>query len=309
MSALTSVILPVFLVIGFGYLAVWKLNFKPEATDLLMGFAQNFSIPLLLFAAMTRLDLAASFQPALLLSFYAGAFVSFAAGIAGARFIFKREWEDSVVIGFACLFSNSLLLGLPITERAYGEEALTGNYAIIALHAPVLLTAGIVVMEFARAREAPLSALPGRVARNVFRNGFIIGILAGLAVNVTGLPVPTVIMDAADLIARAGLPAALFALGGVLCRYRPEGDIRVALMVCLLALGLHPAITWSLAHLTGVDTPGLRSATITAAMAPGVNAYIFANMYDRAKRVAATAVLFATGLTMLTAWGWLTLLP
>jgi len=309
MTALTSVILPVFLVIGLGYLAVWKMKFPESAADLLMGFAQNFSIPLLLFAAMSRLDLAAGFHPALLLSFYTGAFVSFTAGVLGARFLFRREMEDAVVIGFACLFSNSVLLGLPITERAYGEDALTGNYAIIALHAPLLLTLGIVVMELVRARDTPLSALPARVARNVFRNGLILGILAGLAVNLTGLPVPVVIMDAADLIARAGLPTALFALGGVLYRYRPEGDIRVALFVCLLALGLHPAITWTLAHATGVDTPGLRSATVTAAMAPGVNAYIFANMYNRAKRVAATAVLIATGLTMLTAWGWLALLP
>lgn len=309
MSALTSVILPVFLVIGFGYLAVWKLRFPDDGADRLMSFAQTFAIPLLLFAAMTRLDLAQGFQPALLASFYIGAFISFTIGILGARFLFKREWEDAVVIGFCALFSNSLLLGLPITERAYGPEALTGNFAIIALHAPMLLTTGIVVMELVRARGMPLSSLPKRVAKNVFSNGLILGILAGLSVNLTGLPVPTVIMDAADLVARAGLPTALFALGAVLYRYRPEGDIRVALFVCLLALGLHPLITYSLGTASGLDTPGLRSATVTAAMAPGVNAYIFANMYNRAKRVAATAVLIATGLTMLTAWGWLALLP
>jgi malonate transporter len=40
-----------------------------------------------------------------------------------------------------------------------------------------------------------------------------------------------------------------------------------------------------------------------------VNAYLFADMYGRARRVAASAVLIATGLTILTAWGWLALLP
>ena len=45
-----------------------------------------------------------------------------------------------------------------------------------------------------------------------------------------------------------------------------------------------------------------------AAMAPGFNAYIFANMYGRAKRVAASSVLVATGATLITAWVWLTLL-
>ncbi|MDF1873027.1 AEC family transporter [Vannielia sp.] len=309
MSALTFVILPVFLVIGLGYLAVWKLRFPAEGADMLMSFAQSYAIPVLLFMAMTRLDLALGFQLALLVPFYAGAFTGFLAGVFGARFLFRRDWEDAVVIGFCAAFSNSLLLGLPITERAYGADALTGNYAIIALHAPSLLTIGIVVMELVRARGAPLAALPKRVAKGVFSNGLIIGILSGLVVNITGLSLPQVLIDGADLVARAGLPAALFALGGVLVRYKPEGDLRIALFICALSLGLHPLITFTLGNAFGLGQDGLRSATITAAMAPGINTYIFAHMYSRAKRVAASAVLLATGLTMLTALGWLTLLP
>jgi predicted permease len=48
---------------------------------------------------------------------------------------------------------------------------------------------------------------------------------------------------------------------------------------------------------------------ITAAMAPGVNAYVFANIYGVAKRVAASAVLLGTAVCMLTAWFWLAVLP
>jgi malonate transporter len=40
-----------------------------------------------------------------------------------------------VAIGFVPLFANSVLLGLPITERAYGADALAGNFAIISIHA------------------------------------------------------------------------------------------------------------------------------------------------------------------------------
>ena len=44
-------------------------------------------------------------------------------------------------------------------------------------------------------------------------------------------------------------------------------------------------------------------------MAPGVNAYLFANMYGVAKRVAASSVLIATALSVLTIWGWISVLP
>ena len=139
MHALIEVIFPVFLVIGFGYAAVWAGFFSTESVDGLMRFTQNFAIPCLLFGAIASLDLSQVFDFALLFSFYSGATVCFLAGLFGARLLFQRPWEDCVAIGFCCLFSNSLMLGLAITERAYGTAALTSNYAIVALHAPFLL--------------------------------------------------------------------------------------------------------------------------------------------------------------------------
>lgn len=309
MAALIDVILPVFIVLGFGYVAVWAKYFSDDGIDLLMKFTQGFAIPCLLFRAISELDLGQSFDLALLFPFYAGALGGFFAGLFGARFIFGRTWEDSVAIGFCGLFSNSVLLGLPITERAYGPEALDANYAIIAVHAPFCYLVGITAMEIVRNRGGSLAAFPGKVVKAAFRNALIVGIALGFAVNITGIPMPGVLTDAVDLMARAALPAALFGLGGVLYRYRPEGDMRVILFTVSISLVLHPAITWSLAQMTHLGTAPLRSAVLTSAMAPGVNAYIFANMYGTARRVAASTVLIATAASILTAWGWLSVLP
>lgn len=309
MGALGSVILPVFLVVGFGYFAAWRQWFTEAGIDGLMKFAQNFAIPCLLFRAISTLDLGQSFELALLGSFYAGALAGFLAGLLGGRFLFRRSWEDSVAIGFCGLFSNSLLLGLPITERAFGSDALTANYAIIAVHSPFCYGVGITVMEIVRARGKPLAGLPGTVLKAMFSNPLIIGISLGFAVNLTGQAMPTVLLDAVDLMIRAALPAALFGLGGVLFRYRPEGDMRVILYVCAISLVLHPAIVWGLGQATGLSRDAFRSAILTAAMAPGVNTYLFANMYGAARRVAASGVLVGTALSMGTVWVWLLILP
>ena len=308
MQTLLDVILPVFLVIGFGYVAVWRKLFPVSGIDGVMRFTQSFAIPCLLFQAIARLDLKASFDPGLLGSFYTGATVCFCLGILGARYFFKRDWEDCVAIGFCCLFSNSVLLGLPITERAYGPDALTGNFAITAFHSPFCYGLGISVMEIVRNRgQSPLVMLRA-TARAMFRNALVLAIGLGFAVNLSGLPVPQVLDDALSLSVRAALPAALFALGGVLYQYRPEGDGRTIAMVCGIALIVHPAIFWGMAKATSVPPDFFRSGVLTAAMAPGFNAYIFANLYGRAKRVAASSVLIATGASILTVWVWLMLL-
>ena len=309
MAALIDVILPVFLVIGFGYVAVWKGFFNDAGVDGLMKFTQSFAIPCLLFRAISTLDLGQTFDFALLASFYAGALTGFAAGLLGARYIFGRDWEDSVAIGFCCLFSNSLLLGLPITERAYGVSALEANYAIIAIHSPFCYAVGITAMEVARNRGGNIAALPAKVIKAMFNNALILGITLGFIVNLGGIPLPSVVTDAIDLMVRAALPAALFGLGGVLYRYRPEGDMRTILFVVAISLILHPLIVWGVAKSNNLSDAALRSAILTAAMAPGVNTYVFANMYGKARRVAASSVLMGTGLSIFTVWVWLAVLP
>ncbi|MEO1788255.1 MAG: AEC family transporter [Pseudomonadota bacterium] len=309
MQALIDVILPVFLVIGFGYLAVWFKLFPETGVDGLNKFTQNFAIPCLLFAAIAGLDLGATFDARLLISFYLGAGAGFLAGLFGARYLFGRPWTDSVAIGFCCLFSNSVLLGLPITERAYGAAALEANFAIVALHAPFCYGIGVTVMEVVRNRGAGGIATARKVVVSMFRNALVIGIGLGFIVNLGQVPLPGVVTDALDLIVQAALPAALFALGGVLVRYRPEGDLRIVLYICAVSLVMHPAIVWGMATVTDLPRDAFRSAVLTAAMAPGINTYIFANMYGVAKRVAATTVLVATALSIVSAWLWLGVLP
>jgi malonate transporter and related proteins len=312
MSALLDVILPVFLVIGFGYAAARFGLFNESAVDGIMRFAQNFAVPCLLFRSIATLDFSDAYEPGLLISFYAGAFSAFAFGFFGARLFFRRPVTDAVAIGFACFFSNSVLLGLPITERAYGPDALAANYAIISVHSPVLYAIGMILMEWARTRGQGLSAVVVllQAARAIFSQPLVIGISLGFAVNLAGNPLPGPVWSAVNLMVGAAIPTALFGMGGVLLRYRPDGDRATIAMVCFASLMLHPAITYTLGRWGfGLETDALRSAVITASMAPGVNAYLFANLYGTGKRVAASAVLIATALSIGTIWVWLQILP
>lgn len=308
MGDLLSIVVPVFLVVGAGYFAVWRGLFKDSAVDGLMIFTQKFAIPCLLFTAIATLDLGTELDIWLLAAYYGGAGACFALGVFGARLLFGRPWPDCVAMGFAVMFANTVLLGLPVTERAFGTDALGPNYTIIAFNAGFCFLIGITTMEIVRAETRGV-ALVKTVANAMFRNSLMIGIMAGFVVNLTGLPIPAVAQDALDMMIRAALPAALFGLGGVLYRYKPEGDVGAIAMLCTIALVVHPTITFGIGTWAGLSTGQMRSAVVTAAMAPGVNAYIFADMYGVARRVVATTVLVGTALTVIGASVWLLILP
>ena len=309
MSALLDVILPVFLIIAVGYGAARFGALSEGGFDGMMSYAQSFALPVLLFKSIAAIDLSVAYHAGLMASFYLGAFVAFGFCFAVARYGFRRPATDSIAIGFAGYFSNTLLLGIPITENAYGPQALAGNFAIISIHAPLLYSLGIMAMVLAQSGGFR-AGMWREIARAIITQPLVIGILCGFAVNLSGVPLPHFSSTAIDMIARSGIPAALFGLGGVLFRYRPEGDAGLIALVCTAALVVHPAIAYGLGRgVFHLDRDALRSVTVTAAMAPGVNAYMFAHMFGVGKRVTASAVLFGTAVCIFTTWGWLHILP
>ena len=309
MSALLDVIIPVFLIIGFGYCTVWTKLFSTDTIDGLMKFTQNFAIPVLLFDAIAKVDLINVFNVNLFFSFYLGATIGFLLGFFGAYYLFNRPLEDSVVIGFCCLFSNTVMLGLPITERAYGEDALRHNFAIVSIHAPFCYFLGITVMELVKSSEKDLKKNIITILKAMFSNALVVGIMLGFIVNVLEINLAKSIQASIDMITAVALPAALFGMGGVLYQYRPQGDIGPIIMVCAISLIIHPAVVWFAGRSFDLTDMQLRSAVITAAMAPGINTYVFANIYGKAKRVASTGVLLSTAFSIGSIWVWLSLIP
>jgi malonate transporter len=303
------VVAPVFLVLGAGALAVRTRRFSQNHVDGLMDFGQNFAIPCLLFRALSKLDLAAAFDIDLLASFYLGSALCFLIGAAGAVLLFKRSAADAVILGFSSLYCNAVLLGLPITERAFGKEGLPVNFAIVSFQAPVCYLIGVSVMEVIRANGARAHETAIRTAKSLARQPNMIAMALGLAANLAGLRFPPFMTGTLDMVGGAALPASLFALGGVLSRYELRGSLSAASFVTFTSLLIRPALVLLLGKLVfHLPTPILRSAVMTAAMAPGVNTYLFANMYGHARDVAASAVLLGTLLSVLSATIWITLL-
>ncbi len=308
MLQVLETVLPVFLVIGAGYGAVRAGLFADAGVDGLLAFTVRFSVPTLLFVNMYKLEFAQAFNWPMILSFYLGAFACFALGIVFARLAGRRPGE-SVAIGFGAFFSNTLLIGLPIVTRAYGEPALAPMFGVIAFHAPVLYTVGVIVMEMSRQGGEGAAAALARAGRSLARNGLMIGIMSGLALNLLDVGLPGPVVEAADLLADAALPAALFGIGAALTRYKLQAEISTALVVSALSLVVHPLLAYfASAHLFGLDPLFVRVATVTAAMPAGMNVYVFAAMYRRAEGVAASVVLLSTALGVLTIALWLILL-
>ncbi len=309
MLAIVNVILPVFALMVLGYSAVRFRLFPAEGVRGLVMFVNNFATPCLLFYAMATSDFTTTFNWSVIGSFYAGALVVFASGILISQHVFKDRPGESVASGFSGTFTNTVLIGIPILQRAYGEDALVTAFSIIAFHASMLITLGMLVMEFARRDGAALHKTLWVAFQRIIANPLLWGIALGVAVNLLNIGLIEPVNAFVTMMAAAVTPAALFGLGGALNEYRLSDSWAQSLAMSLLKLLVQPAAVFAVAHLGfGLTGLPLQVAVMMAALPTGSNALLFAQRYQTLASEATATIVFSTLAFVGTATAWLALL-
>ncbi len=309
MLAIVNVIVPVFAIIGLGYLAVRLKLYPAEGVRGLVAFVNNFATPCLLFQAMITSDFGSTFNLAIIVPFYVGALFSLLAGSLIARRFFKARPGEAVASGFSAMFTNTVLIGIPLVQRAYGPEALPLAFSIIAFHAPVLITLGMLVMELVRRHAKPIHVALGVAALRIIQNPLLWGVALGLIGNWLDIGLIEPVDAFFTMMSAAVLPAALFGMGGALNEYRLSENWSQALAMSILKLIVHPLIAWVLmVPILHVDHDIARYGVLLAAMPAGINVYVFATYYNRGVNVATNTVLITTVGSILTVSAWLAFL-
>ena len=300
------VILPVFLLVGSGFIVSFIQLLKKNTVDGLAKFLQDFGIPFLLFFNLAILDLNNAFDFRIIICFYTSMIISFIIISCISYFIFKQSYRNSITLGFCAMFSNGVLLGLPISELAYGSDSLFTNYTIIIGHAPLCYLIGITLIEVNKSEKKTFlvglkSSFPA-----IFFNNLAIGILLGIGFNFFKLEFSTHTLELLKKGTSWIIPISLFTMGGVLYYYKINTSYQIPFAIILTSLFVQPSIVYFLGvYSWGIEMDTLKNAIIMAAMAPGLNAYFFANMYDNSRNIVATTILISTGLTIFSSSFWI----
>jgi malonate transporter and related proteins len=307
MFDLLNVIVPVFGIMLLGYLAVRFRLYPAEGVKGLVAFVNNFATPCLLCQAMITSDFSTTFNAAIIIPFYVGAVFSLICGALIARNIFKQRPGESVSSGFSAMFTNTVLIGIPVIQRAYGPGALPTVFSIIAFHAPTLITLGMLVMELVRRDGAPIGKSLMVAGLRVVQNPLLWGVAVGVALNRSGVKLPEAGTAFLTMMSAAVLPASLFGLGGALNEYKLSESWVIASIMSTFKLMVQPTIAYVLmVYVLHVPIEYARYGVLLAAMPAGINVYVFATYYDRAVNVATNVVLISTvaSIGTITFWLW-----
>jgi predicted permease len=310
MSSLVETVLFVFGLIALGYLSGRIGLLKVSTGDGLSEFAVGVAVPLLLFRTMVNADFHGGVPWLLWGCYFAAVAVTWTVGHLVTTRVFGRDSAAGVVGGVGAAFSNTVLVGIPLVLDVFGHEGMAILSLIVAVHLPALMMASIILFElFGRRDDEPIDVaeLALDFLRKMATHPLILGIVAGLAWRLAGLPLPPLAVRFVDSLAGIAGPLALFAMGLGLLKFGISGNVVPAAVLSLLKLMLMPAVALAICWAAGLPPLAAKVAVATAALPAGINSYLIAVQFGTGQALASNEMTLSTAMAVVTTALWLSL--
>lgn len=305
-------VIPIFLLIFIGWALVRSRFLNASIGTDLGEFVFKVAVPVLMFYTISNADFQGASPFRLWAAYFAGVGVTWATGHLIATTVFGRDSRIGVLAGVSSAFANNVFIGLPLVSHVVGNDGLVALSILLAVHLPLMMVIGTVLMENADAKEngtqtRGVIAIIKQVARNLITNPLVIGVAAGLFVHVIGLPVPGPVEIVLKQITAMAGPAALMSLGMALTQYRITGNLGLAGVTSALKLFLLPVTVWAGCHIFQLSPEWTKAMVLTSSVPTGVNAWLIANRFGVGNALAASTITLTTilGVFSVTFWAWI----
>ena len=313
MNQIVTIVLPVFGIIGIGYLVAWSGLISNEAGDAIADFVFAVPIPVLIFRTIATAAIPDGITPILLMSVHMFNFlIVWTVGTITVRRVFRRDARAGVVGGIAAGYGNAFMLGIPLVITAYGDAALAPISLLVSLQLPVLLALSALLIERAMVVDGVGAATvgPGEVAanaaRNVVLNPIILGAVAGVAWRFGGFEMAGPFEAIVDRLADVAGTLALLALGLGLAKYGVSGDARPAIALGVLKLVFMPAVAlFVVVFLIQLPSIWAKVIVIAAACPSGGNVYLVASRFRTGQALASNTIVLTTAMSIISISFWL----
>ena len=297
--------------IGWGVAKAGRLG-GGDPARVLAGAAFYIFVPALLFRTSARIEFE-RLDVRIVLAFFAPTLAVLGLVYAFLRARLADEPAAPAVRAITASFGNAVQVGIPLAAALYGEAGLGLHVTLVSLHALILLTLLTALVELDLARAARRDGSGRRLwrtlattVRNTVVHPVILPVLAGLAWNLAGVPIPGFADEILATLGQAVVPLCLVLIGVSLAHYGVKGAMRGATILSIVKLVVQPLAVLLFARF-GLGLGGVPLAIVVtmAALPVGSNALIFAQRYQTLPGEVSTAIVVSTLAFVATAPLWI----
>lgn len=296
MGSFLNVAMPIFVLIGIGYLCRRCDVLPKTSSSELSRFVVYLALPALLFDATAHLN-PADFGNI-------NYIVVFAAGMGCAvlltlciRLVQKVRLVDATIDGLGAGYANVGFMGIPLCLLAFGRESLVPAVIATVMTACVLFAISIVVIETSMHADTSPAQTLVKVSRSLLRNPLVLAPLFGTLCAVSDITVPGSIEQVFKLLGAAAGPCALVSLGLFLAQPIPKAasEPRGVWLIVMMKLFGQPVVTAVLAYwVFRLPQMWADTAVLLSALPIGTGPFMLAERYGREASAVSRAILLST---------------
>jgi malate permease and related proteins len=297
-GTILSATLPVFLVVGVGFL-FQRRGWLSEETEIgMMKIVLNLLIPCLILSLIPgnpSLDTISSAAWAIGLGFgliLAGLLVAWLGGLAGGM----RTGSGLRTFTISSGIQNYGFLPLPILVELFpNNPGPSGLVFVFGMGVEIAMwTVGLTIMN-------------GKAGLRAVFNGPFLAVMAALLLNYTGghRLVPEVATTTMEMLGRCAVPMSVFMIGATMGRFSREGIfndvLRVGVAGVVVRLGIHAALILAAAVFLPIS-PDLRALLVVqAGMPAAIFPIVLVRLFGGHTQMAIQVVLTTSLVSLVTA--------
>lgn len=290
---------PLFVLVAIGYSLMRWGKWPKSVADALTRFVFSVALPAMLFHLMSDFSRLPPVDARLLVAFFGGCLVVFVIGRVVGHMLFRLDGVAQSVFALGGVFSNNVLLGLPLAKAILGDAALPSVALVLVFNALTLWTLVTVSVEWARHGKFSAAGF-AKTAKGVITNPIVAAIVAGSLFGLSGFKLPTLIEAPLAMTGQAAAPMALIALGMGLAEYGIRAGWQQSIAICVLKLIVQPLTVWVIARMLGLPLLETQVVLLLASLAVGVNVYLMSRQFKTMEAPVAASLVISTALAALT---------
>ncbi|WP_374240152.1 AEC family transporter [Zoogloea sp.] len=294
-----SLAAPLFALVFVGYGLMRFSGWPAAMSDNLSRFVFSVAMPAMLFRMMSDLSRLPPVDARLLMAFFGSCLIVFILGRLVAWKLFGLDGAGQSLFGLGGVFSNNVLLGIPLAKVTLGEAALPSVALVLVFNSLTLWTLVTVSVEWARHGSFTAHGFV-KTVKAVLKTPIVASILSGTLFGLSGLPVPALIDQPLAMVGTAAAPLAMIVLGMGLAEYGIREGWQISTAITAVKLLVQPLVVWLLARLLGLPPLETRVVVLLASLAVGANVYLMARQFKVLEGPVAGSLLLSTMLSALT---------
>jgi predicted permease len=292
-----QIVLPVFLIIFFGYLAGKNKLINTQHLDALNNFAYFISLPALIIASFWPIEF---LSPGL---FRILGFNLLALGLFAFLLLFGlnlTSFKNTTKAGiFLCaLVGNAIYIGFPIGKEAFGLHNFTFTAGIGSVHLVLGTFLGIMSAIYWTKQHHNLKQYFGEFIKNPLIISMVLGMLLSFTPHF-GIT-ETILNKTINLLAVTASPVALFALGCFLSLRQHQLTLGLQALPVVLKLGVFPLFIFWFLKLFNLPAEQINISTFLSTMPTAVTTFVIAEKFKLDETLVTSALLITTALSVIT---------